>query len=339
MSKIFSERVIRTSTNCIFNDIFKATIVLALGGCLSSFAVLAKNADQPAKASKAVSKNDYCELSFPSGPPVAEILWNMGREDAGKVKGRVLATGKIKVPKSLNLEVILTIEALEQMRSIEQLAALPVINMIASKLDFTDAHMQHLKNFKGLTYLNLDGTLVSDKCLPQVGNFACLMSLRLSGTDVVGTNLDALNKLRYLSVLNLHGTNLKPGSLAKLKPILGQMRELDLSAVNLSKVDVAVLPAAKELKSLDVRGNKAFDDSCIAYLANMKSLKSLNITDTAVTEKSLEQLSKLPRLKSVIVRARTFWKSGLPKETEGRLRVVDSASKSNATLDVFKPLH
>lgn len=333
MPKFFFERAFRQKA------IFKASFILAIGGGLMSLAADAKHSELPAKASSATAENQFCELSFPKGPALAEILWNTSHEDAGKEKGRVLATGKVKVPKSLNLEVILTMEALEQMRSIEQLATLPVINLIASKLDFTDAHMQHLKKFKALTYLNLDGTLVSDRSIPQIANIPCLVSLRLSGTDVTGTNFDALSKLQFLSTLNLHGISMKPGSLVKLKPILGRLRELDISAVNLSKVDAASLPAAKDLKSLDLRGNKAFDDSCISYLANMKSLKSLDVTDTAVTEKSLELLSKLPRLKSVIVRARTFWKSGLPKETEGRLRVVDSASKSNATLDVFKPLH
>lgn len=330
----------------------KSSILLVLSTLLASLLVLSeaegKNAapiaTKPAQSGRNIrsegkSNSDFYELNFPPGPALAQILWNTRPEDTYKVKGRVLARGKVKVPKNQPLEVILSTEALEHMDSIEQLAAFPVTNFIAARLDFTDDHMRHLKNFKSLAHLNLDETLVTDKSLALMATFRELMALRISVTDVTGTSFEELSKLPILLHLNIHGTSLKPGCLNKLKGAFGHFIDLDLSATNLRREDATALTSATELKSLDVSGNKGFDDSCVVYLAGMKHLKSLKISDTSVTEKSMAQLSKLPKLKSLIVRNRTFWRSGVPSETIGRLKVIDCSVKNNASLEVFQPLH
>lgn len=329
-----------------FKFLQKTIIFLALSSLLALQAE-GKNAAPPAAQSTQTAHNikteiknnsNFYEINFPPGPALAQILWKNRPEDTGKEKGRVLASGRVKIPKNQPLTVVLSTEALEHMDSIEKLAALPVTNIIASKLDFTDEHMRHLKNFKGLSHLNLDETLISDKSLPLIGTYRDLMSLRISVTDVTGTNFEALSKLPILFNLNIHGITLKPGYLSKLKGVLAHLIDLDISTVNLKREDAAALAFATELKSLDLTGNKGFDDSCVVYLAGMKRLKSLKVTDTSITDKSLAELSKLPKLKSLLVRKRTFWRSGVPGETNGQLKVIDSASKSNA-LDIFKPLH
>jgi len=324
-------------------------LVLAWGICTALPAVEAKNAAPVVLSSKATPKatstSDNYELNFPSERALAQILWR--KEADGKkidkgnksAKERVLARGKVRLPKNVLFEVVLTPEALDHMDSIEQLVALPVEHMIAAKLDFTDEHMRHLRNFKGLLHLNLDETLITDKSLPIIGTFRNLMALRLSVTDATGSNFEALSKLPHLFTLNIRGISLKTGSLAKLKGALSHLIDLDLSNIDLGKEDAAALVSAPELKLLDIAGNKRFDDSCVGYLAGMKHLKSLNITDTSVTDKSLPELSKLPKLKSITVRARTFWRSGQPSQYKGRLKVIDSASKSNTTEDMFSPLH
>ncbi|MBP9092381.1 hypothetical protein KBI23_15245 [bacterium] len=325
----------------------KSSIFLVLSSLLALAQAEGKNAapvaNKPTQEalsskSKRASSNDFCELNFPQGQALAQILWTTQKEGSSKTKGRVLASGKVKVPKNQPLEVILSTEALEHMDSIEQLAAFPVTNFIAARLDFTDDHMRHLKNFKSLAHLNLDETLVTDKSLALIATFKELMALRISVTDITGTNFEALSKLPILLHLNIHGTNLKPGCLAKLKGTFPHLSDLDISTTNLRREDAAALTSATALKNLDLGGNKGFDDSCIGYLAGLKHLKSLKVADTSVTDKSLAELSKLPKLKSLIVRNRTFWRSGIPSETSGRLKVIDCAAKSNATLEVFQPL-
>lgn len=331
--------------------LLSTALVLASSSYTALPQVEAKNAAPVALSSKAALKataattSDYYELNFPSERTLAQILWK--REVDGtptiksdkSTKGRALARGKVRLPKNVVFEVVLIPDALDHMDSIEQLVALPVDTMIAAKLDFTDEHMWHLRNFKGLSHLNLDETLITDKSLPVIGTFRNLMALRLSVTDATGSNFEALSKLPHLLTLNIRGISLKTGNLAKLKGALSHLTDLDMSNINLGKEDAAALVSAPELKLLDIAGNKRFDDSCVSYLAGMKHLKSLNITDTSVTDKSLPELSKLPKLKSITVRARTFWRSSQPSQFKGRLKVIDSASKSNTTVDMFSPLH
>jgi hypothetical protein len=324
-------------------------LMLASSGYTALPPVEAKNAATLALSSKvaprATSNSDSYELNFPSERTLAQILWKREADATPTIKGtedakeRVLARGKIRLPKNVLFEVVLLPEALDHMDSIEQFAALPVKSILAAKLDFTDEHMRHLRNFKGLSHLNLDETLITDRSLSVIGTFRNLMALRLSVTDTTGSNFEALSKLPHLLILNIRGISLKAGSLAKLNGALAHLTDLDLSKINFGKEDAAVLVLAPELKLLDIAGNKRFDDSCVGYLAGMKHLKSLNITDTSVTDKSLPELLKLPKLKSITVRARTFWRSGQPGQLNGRLKVIDSASKSNTTEDMFSPLH
>ncbi len=324
-------------------------LVLASSGYTALPPVEAKNAATVALSSKiapkATSNSDSYELNFPSEHALAQILWKREADDTPIVKGaknakeRVLARGKVRLPKNVLFDVVLLPEALDHMESIEQFAALPVKSIVAAKLDFTDEHMRHLRNFKGLTDLNLDETLITDRSLSVIGTFGNLMALRLSVTDVTGRNFEALSKLTHLLSLNIRGISLKAGSLAKLKGALVHLTDLDMSKINLGKEDAAALVSAQELKLLDIAGNKRFDDSCVGYLAGMKRLKSLKLTDTSVTDKSLPELSKLTKLKSVTVRTRTFWRSSQPGQYKWRLKVIDSASKSNTTEDMFSPLH
>lgn len=306
---------------------------------------LATVAASAKSATKATPNNSNYELNFPAKRAMAQILWNKTAdqtvlaEGSKKAKVRVLALGQVRLPKDVLFEVVLLPEALDHMESIQQFAPLPIVNIVASKLDFTDEHMKHLKNLKGLLHLNLDETLITDKSLALIGTFKELTTLRLSVTDVTGSNFEALSKLPHLITLNIRGISLKTSSLAKLKGAMSHLTELDISNINIGKEDAAALVSAPELKLLDIAGNKRFDDSCVGYLAGMKHLKSLNITDTSVTDKSLPELSKLPKLKSITVRARTFWRSGQPSQYKGRLKVIDSASKSNTTEDMFSPLH
>ena len=294
---------------------------------------------------KANSSSGSYQLNFPTKCALGQILWQRAAggtvqaEVSKKDKLRVLACGQVSLPKNVLFEVVLAPEALDHMDSIEQFALLPVVNMVAAKLDFTDEHMKHLKNFKCLLHLNLDETLITDKSLALIGTFKELVALRLSVTDVTGSGFETLSNLPRLLTLNVRGINLKPDSLAKLKGTLSHLTDLDLSNTNLGKENASAIALAAELKILDIAGNKRFDDSCVGYLANLKHLKSLNITDTAVTDKSLAALAKLPKLRSITVRARTFWRSGQPGQLSGRLKVIDSAARSNTTLDMFSPLH
>lgn len=286
----------------------------------------------------------YRKLIFPAGPPIAEIVWRLPIKARSihsiNGKERVLATGTVALPQNYNIEIILQYDALEHIDSLDQLALCQVTDFSAGRLEFTDAHMSHLKNFKHLTTLNLDQTLITDKSLPLIGTFTNLRELRLSDTDVTGESFDALASLHHLSHLNLYGTALKRGCLAKLKPIFPNLIDLDLTAVGMAKSEAALLQYLDNIVSLDLRGNKNLDDGCVKYFSKLDKLVKLSITDTAISDKSLSTFSQLPRLKTLVVRPSTFWTSNQPRaKIRADLEVVDTASRSRTPVEIFRPVH
>jgi hypothetical protein len=68
-------------------------------------------------------------------------------------------------------------------------------------------------------------------------------------------------------------------------------------------------------------------------------LEYLNIADTAMTEKSLPALAKMPKLKHLVVRNSTFWKLGKGKSPNSSLKISDAVAVSRTPVDVFTPLH
>jgi hypothetical protein len=65
----------------------------------------------------------------------------------------------------------------------------------------------------------------------------------------------------------------------------------------------------------------------------------MSIADTAVTDASLPVLAKMPSLKRLVVRPRTFWKKGSGKSPRSDLTIVDATDDSRTPIDVFGPLH
>ena len=289
-------------------------------------------------------KIEYCQLSFPPGRPLAEILWKSGsapnRKRLVNGKERALAAGRLAVPRNSAIELILLYDGLEHLDALDQFGQCLITNFSASKLEFDDAAMTHIKVFKHLDSLNLNETLVTDKSLPVIGCLVDLNALRLSSTDVTGEGFDALLNLKHLFNLNLYGTPLKKGSLAKLKPLFPQLYDLDLTGVNMQKSDAELLQYLSTIVNLDLHANGELDDSCVKYLSKLNTLQVLYITDTKITDKSLPVLAKLPKLKTLVVRPAKFWTPGQPHaKLRPGLEIVDAVSRSRAPLEIFRPVH
>lgn len=285
-----------------------------------------------------------CELTFPPDEPVAEITWPPvaipGRKaDIVNGKDRVLACGKVKVPKDVALTVILKYAGLEHMSSIDQLAQCRVHVFSAAKLDFDDQHMKHLEKLSELTVLNLDDTLISDASLGVIGRFHQIGALRLSITNISGKNFELLKNLKQIHNFQISGCNLEKGFLGRLRPNFGSLTDVNLASVNFSREDAATLPELTELQALNISKNKLVDDSFVPYLLKMKKLKFLNIADTRITDASLKQLAAMPNLGTLVLRPAQFFKKTAPLKSIGKLKFVDVSEKGNTTQDMFGKLH
>jgi hypothetical protein len=122
-----------------------------------------------------------------------------------------------------------------------------------------------------------------------------LLDLNLATTDVsdttvehFGTNLPNLQKLELGDSQQLKAFSLKSRSL----------KSLDLSATNISD---AVLKSLRtpNLQDLSLRNCKKLTDTGFASLANLGSLRKLNVNETSISDSSIGHLSSLPHLEEL----------------------------------------
>ncbi len=253
--------------------------------------------------------------------------------------GRVLAQGQVRLPTNSELQINLRFDGLEHLDQLAPLNACKVGCFSASELDFEDKHLQYLKGFKELRVLDLSDTLVTDKSLPQIEMFSKLTILNLLKANVTGSGFASLNSLHKLFDLSIEGTSLASGNFAKLVPILPQLVVLRLARTNFSKSDAPALQHLKKCRLLTLSSNGHLDDDCVKYLIGLDALSILDISDTAITEKSIPLLTKLKSLKDVRVRDKTFWQHSVHHSKYGQITFVDIANYSDAPTEVFRPLH
>lgn len=297
----------------------------------------------PDPADKITGPPTFAEFNFPTKAPVAEILYAVRRPPKdGKMAvkwGRVLAQGRVRVPTNCDLQINLRFDGLAQMDQLAQLKRCKVAGFVASELDFEDKQMSYLQVFKNLRLLDLSDTLVSDQCLAQVASFPKLRTLNLVKTNVTGTGFANLCKMHNLAFLSIEGTNLGPGNIFKLKPILPDLVQLRLARTGLTKSDAVVLQDLKKIELLTICSNNQIDNDCIKYLKNLKVLRTLDISDTGITDKSIPQLLKLPALRDVRVRGKSFWKKRAHPSHYGPVVLKDISEFSDAPTEIFLPLH
>jgi hypothetical protein len=280
-------------------------------------------------------------VTFPGTASIAELKLIVPGEDSeqNRKKPYLAARGTLTLPKRCRIFVKLCYAGLDNMQSLEQLDKEQVVLFSANRLEFTDAHLIHLKQFRNLDLLDLNDTLVSDKSLPLIAQLTQLSTLRANNTDITGSGFAVLSDLPKLGGLHVQGTNLKPGSLAKLKGLAPHLTTLNVAKTGLTKVDMPAISAFKHLTNLEVDGNKSVDDSCVKYFLPLVNLETLYISDTSITDKSLPDLYKLPALKTVIIRNSQFWTGGKPQKTKPGIEFQDKAGKARVPLEMFSPLH
>jgi len=281
----------------------------------------------------------YSMFTFLSQTPVANILYAVADptpNDQTKVRWeRVPAQGRTRLPLNSEMKIDLSFASLEHLNLLEQLYPCLVVYFSASHLDFEDKHMRCARGFKGLRMIDMKDTLITDKSLAQLGMFPELRILGLNRTDVTGTGFESLKNLHKVYDLGIEGINLKPGTIAKLKPLMAKLTSFDVSNTGLTKTDAAILNELKSLQMLSISGNRQIDDDCVKYLSQLNELKTLSMHDTSITEKSIPVLIKLPHLLRVIVREKKFWKSSKHQTKYGKVEFVDFARISNIPVDFF----
>ena len=277
---------------------------------------------------------------FPDKVAVANLAISIPSEAAVNARHeRVIARGRLTLPKTCQMTVELCYDGLKNMQSLQQLEADQVVRFSAAKLELGDSQLEQIKRFKSIVLLYLDDTIVSDKSLPTIASFIHLSVLRINGTDITGSGFSCLKNMVAMKDLSIKGINLKPGSLSTIKTWTPNLTSIDASKCGLTAVDIPPLAQLTKLETLDLAGNKTLDDACIKQLQPLVNLQQLRISDTSITAKSLPDIYKLPALKTVVIRSRQFWLGSKQQKTRLGITFKDIGDETRIPIEVFSPPH
>jgi hypothetical protein len=196
----------------------------------------------------------------------------------------------------------------------------------------TDQGMAAIRGWKHLKRLNVRGTRISDATLELVSHIGGLEALDIANTSVTDNGLDhlitlvnlkelslghgrltnsALEILRMfpeLTYLDLSGARPEPPDMANRRRNAGagipeeslramaelkELRVLKLGYSSITGPGLRILAALEKVEKLGLEGCRRIDDGAAAELIHWKSLKYLDLQDTAVTAKGLESLRSI----------------------------------------------
>lgn len=159
-----------------------------------------------------------------------------------------------------------------------------------------DDWLEHLKDLP-LRRLDLNGTMVTDACVPYLLQIKALKNLGLADTDFTDKGLKLLSKSETLESINLDRTSISDSGVKGL-PRLKNLRSLSVADTSTTSSSLDVIVGIKGLKYLSLKGIK-LDIDFVTKLSKLKELKALNISDCQITDKQLEKIGTIKNLKAI----------------------------------------
>jgi internalin A len=237
----------------------------------------------------------------------------------------------IKTLKKLDLS--LTYVSDKGAEAVGKATQLEELNLFTAEF-ITDAAIAFLRGNTNLRVLNLRGTDVTDTSLEYVSHLSNLRSLDISFTQIGDVGMEHLAPLSQLEDLNVGGMKISGSALHVLKylpnlkrlsfygtqrrnagmcwaPVMTDI-ELDTIALltNLEELNIGdgvALGAPRPVElgprtgeaECRITGGTRLTDLGVAKLANLKKLRSLNLSGSLVTGAVLKTLAGLPNLQQL----------------------------------------
>ena len=160
-----------------------------------------------------------------------------------------------------------------------------------------DRTLQTLAELKGLRWLALTGTAVSDQGIASLTSLPTLERLWLGQTQITNSGLKHLAALPSLTHLAIEATPTSDQGLAFLVG-LPKLKSLSLgsplfTAFGLRQLQRAQLAEYLYLDRLPV------DDNVLAAIGELSQIRTLSLRQTAITDNGLRSLSQLRKLKEL----------------------------------------
>lgn len=159
-----------------------------------------------------------------------------------------------------------------------------------------DDGVRHFAALCSLQYLNLSGTKITGNAFGGIPALPQLERLDLSYNDDVGDELFRyLRRVPKLTRLDLDGTRVSAEGLEDLAwP--GSLGLISLRATQVSDEGLKALATCRSPLSLVLSNCRGISDAGLLYLADMKSLRNIDLDGTSVTADGAARLhAKLPQ--------------------------------------------
>ncbi len=160
--------------------------------------------------------------------------------------------------------------------------------------------------------ISLDGTVVRDADLQQIGGLRGLVYVDLSNTRISDEGLKGLARLVNLETLNLNNTNITDEGIQHLRGM-------------------------RRLTTLSLR-NTRITDAALEVIGGLRLLTDLDLSGTAVYDAGAPQLRRLNRLYQLVVERSRMTQSGqaaLQRDLPKLVIVPDSYAADHARGDPF----
>lgn len=272
--------MLRGLQRCMFAGLGAMCLIFCVGCPQPTPPVVKPPVDETEKEVKA-------EPATPDDPAIVKTL----QDDRHKLKlndaGQVIEATLVPLG-----DVDKTIALLEQVAKLPHLERLK-----AGGPDVTNAGLEKLAGHKKLRVLDLEQAKVDDDGMKHLIDLP-LVDIQLKKTDVRDDGVGHLAKIQSLKQLKLVMTKVTNAGIAHVKS-LPNLEGIDLQDVN--TVDNACLndiKGLKKLKFLRIYG-PTFDGDGIAPIAEMTSLRSLSMQQTAVTDDNVKYLKPLVDLEKL----------------------------------------
>ncbi len=231
-------------------------------------------------------------------------------------------TALAEMPKLARLDLSLTRVTDHGLQQLKAAPEITDLNLRYAEL-ITDAGLAAVKDWKHLKQLNVQGTKVTDTTLQHLSGVTSLESLDIGYAQITDVGLDLITSLPNLRELTIGGNKLTDNGLQPLRQLPG-LTYLDLSgaqrtdsglwSVSLSDAGLDAIDTLKNLRRLrlngiliaarglerlkdlaalerlDLEGCKRVGDDAAAVLASFHSLREVDLTGTAFTDKGIAAL-------------------------------------------------
>jgi Leucine-rich repeat (LRR) protein len=227
-----------------------------------------------------------------------------------------------QMPELKRLDLSLTRISDRGLRALKAAPAIEDLNLYFAE-QITDEGMAVVKGWKHLKALDLRGTKITDSTLEFLAGVPTLEHLDIGWAQITDTGLDHLTTLTNLRWLTMGGNKLTDTALQFLRQMpqieyldvggqqrtdsglwsllvtragmqavasVTELRELRMAGTAVTAQGLELLAPLTRLERLNLQGCRQLKDDAATILASFKKLRTLDLKDTALSEKSVARL-------------------------------------------------